>query len=170
LVTPESRPTYLFGDLLALARQSWVRAMAGRLEQRGHGDYRRSDAAALRLLRRRPLSIGELGEVVGVTRQAARKMAAGLQQRGYARLERDPRDSRRLNVVLTDAGEEYARDVSDVIEVLNRELRDRVDPAQLVAADTVLRAAIGDARERARAGLLVAPPVTADSHDSGSSG
>jgi DNA-binding MarR family transcriptional regulator len=143
--------------------------MADRLEQRGYGDYRRSDAAALRFLHRRPLSIGELGEVVGVTRQAARKMAAALQQRGYASLERDPRDSRRLNVVLTAAGEAYARDISEVIEVLNRELRDRVDPAELVAADTVLRAAIGDARERARAGLLVRPPVLGDSDDTGSS-
>jgi DNA-binding MarR family transcriptional regulator len=169
-VAPESSPTYLFGDLLALARQSWVRAMADRLQQRGHGDYRRSDAAVLRLLRRRPLSIGELGEVVGVTRQAARKMAAGLQQRGYARLERDPDDSRRLNVVLTAAGEAYAGEISDVIEILNRELRERVEPDELLAADTVLRVAIGDARERARAGLLVRPPAAGDPADAAESG
>jgi hypothetical protein len=45
-----------------------------------------------------------------------------------------------------------------VIHALNRELRERVDPDQLVAADAVLRATIADADGRRRADLLVAPP------------
>jgi DNA-binding MarR family transcriptional regulator len=169
VVTPESSPTYLFGDLLALARQSWVRAMADRLGQRGFTDYRRSDAAALRILRRRALSVGQLGEVMGMTRQAARKMAAGLQQRGFADLVRDQRDSRRLNVVLTDAGEAYARHLSEVIEALNRELAERVDLEQLVAADAVLRCAMGN-HDRSRAALLVAPPRVVDQAETPSRG
>jgi DNA-binding MarR family transcriptional regulator len=150
---------YLFGDLLALARQSWVRQMASRLEQRGHSDYRRSDAAAVRLLRRGPVSIGGLGTMLGVTRQAARKVADGLEQRGYARTEQDAQDSRRLNVVLTPAGEGYARAAVEVIHALNRELCERVDPAQLSAADAVLRAAINDQSAREHADLLVRPPA-----------
>jgi hypothetical protein len=58
--------------------------MSGRLTGRDYDDYRRSDAAALRLLRRGPAAVGQLGTVLGVTRQAARKVADGLQQRGYA--------------------------------------------------------------------------------------
>ena len=43
---------YRFGDLLALARQSWVHRMAAELENRGFADYRLTDAATLRRLRR----------------------------------------------------------------------------------------------------------------------
>ena len=153
-----SSTPYLFGDLLALARRSWVQTMARRLEELGHADYRRSDAAALRLVARRPLAVGELGAVLGVTRQAARKLVAGLERRGYARLERDPRDSRRRTVVLTPAGEAYAAAIVATLEAMSRELGERVDRAALIAADAVLRASLAD-DDRRRADALVAPPA-----------
>jgi DNA-binding MarR family transcriptional regulator len=145
----KSTAPYLFGDLLALARQSWVHEMARRLERLGYAEYRRSDAAVMRLLRRGPVPIGQLGAVIGVTRQAARKVAEGLAQRNYARTERDPHDSRKLNVVLTPWGESYAHAVFEVIGALNRELRQRVDPAELLAAEAVLRAVIRGAEAAA---------------------
>ena len=157
-VRSASSTPYLFGDLLALARRSWVRTLARRLEELGHADYRRSDAAALRLVARRPLAVGELGAVLGVTRQAARKLVAGLERRGYARLERDPRDSRRRTVVLTPAGEAYAAAIVATLEAMSRELGDRVDRAALIAADAVLRASLAD-DDRRRADALVAPPA-----------
>ena len=150
-VREKSTTPYLFGDLLALARLSWVRQMAARLERLGHPDYRRSDAAVLRLLRRGPLPVGRLGSVLGVSRQAARKVVDGLERRGYAGTERDARDSRRLNVVLTPRGEAYARAVVDVIEAINHELTERVDPVQLAAAEEVLWAAIGGETEGRKA-------------------
>jgi len=149
---------YLFGDLLALARQSWVRQMEGRLDRLGFADYRRSDAATLRLLQRAPVPIGRLGIALGVTRQAARKVADGLGERDYARTERDARDSRKLNIVLTTRGELYAGAVVEVIEALNAELRDRVDLSQLKAADAVLRAAIADDEAARRIATLVRAP------------
>jgi DNA-binding MarR family transcriptional regulator len=150
--------TYPFGDLLALARQSWLGQMAARLAERGYADYRRSDAAAARLLLRRgPVPVGQLGLGLGVTRQAARKVADGLQQRGYATTERDPRDSRQLNVTLTPAGQDYARAVIAVIGELNTEVAQRTDPAQLAAADAVLRAVLFDDSTRQRAAWLPAP-------------
>ncbi len=156
-VPEKSTSPYLFGDLLALARQSWVRQMAGRLCELGYDDYRRSDAATLRLLRRGPVPIGQLGSVLGTTRQAARKVVDGLLRRGYARTESDPRDARRTNIVLTPSGHEYARVVVEVIAVLNRELSARVDPAELRAADGVLRAVI--AADGGLAGLVALNPA-----------
>jgi DNA-binding MarR family transcriptional regulator len=158
-VRPSSSTPYLFGDLLALARRSWVQTMARRLEGLGYADYRRSDAAALRLIARRPLAVGELGAFLGVTRQAARKLVAGLEQRRYARLERDPRDSRRRTVVLTPAGEAYAAAIVATLETMNRELGEQVDHAALIAADAVLRASLADDSARRRADALVAPPA-----------
>ena len=152
-----SSPTYRFGDLLALARQSWVRQMRAGLEQRGHPGYRRSDAGAVRLLAAGPLTPGTLGERLGITRQAARKLIDALEQRGYARTESDRHDRRRVNATLTPAGEAYARAISAVVDQLNRELAARVDGSDLTAADRVLRAALDPAGAQ-RAQALVRRP------------
>ena len=154
----ESNPPYRFGDLLGLARQSWVGQMTSRLERLGYADYRRSDAAALRMLWQSPLPVGRLGASLGVTRQAARKVADGLEQRGYATTERDSRDTRQLNVALTQLGRDYALAIILVISELNREVAGRVSPAQLAAADAVLRAALFDDSARQRASRVPPPP------------
>ena len=153
----ESNAPYRFGDLLALTRQSWLGQMTSRLERLGYVDYRRSDAAVLRTLWRDPQPVGRLGTVLGVTRQAARKVADGLVQRGYATTARDSRDTRQLNVTLTQLGRDYARAITVVIEELNREVAGRVSPAQLAAADAVLRAALFDDSARQRAARVPRP-------------
>ena len=157
-VTGKSTSPYLFGDLLALAHQGWVRQMAGRLHELGYDDYRRSDAATLRLLLRGPVPIGQLGSVLGITRQAASKLVGGLVRRSYGRTERDAHDSRRINIVLTPAGRAYARTVVAVLVALNRDLSARVDPVQLTAADAVLRVAIAADRSLAEVAASVRPP------------
>lgn len=132
-----------FGDLLARARQAWVSQMARVLAEGGWDGYRRSDAAALRLLLAGPVSIGGLGAPLGVTRQAARKVADGLVQRGYATVARDGRDARQLNVTLTPRGLSYAHAVIAAIERLHEALAAALDPDQLAAAEGALRAVIG---------------------------
>lgn len=159
LVGHPSGPPYLFGDLLALARLSWVRQMADRLGRLGYADYRRSDAIALRMLIRGPVPVGRLGAELGVTRQAARKVILGLEQREFARIERDAQDSRVRNVILTPAGQAYARAVIEVIHALNREFTERADPAKLAAADAVLRAVIADDGALQAAASLIRPPA-----------
>ena len=115
----------------------------------GYEDYRRSDAAVMRRLRRGPLSIGQLGTALGTSRQAARKVADGLERRGLATMERDSDDTRQVNVLLTADGEAYAAAVTKVIERLNRNLTRRVDAADLAGADRVLRAVLaGDRAQR----------------------
>jgi DNA-binding MarR family transcriptional regulator len=151
-------PAYRFGDLLALARQSWLGQMTSRLERLGYGGYRRTDSAALRMLWQGPLPVGHLGAALGVTRQAARKVAEGLEQRGYAATERDSGDTRQLNVNLTPVGRSYALAIIAVIDELNREVARHLSPAQLAAADTALRAALFDDLARQRADQIP-PPV-----------
>jgi hypothetical protein len=60
-------------------------------------------------------------------------------------------------VTLTAAGQEYASAVVAVIERLNREVMQRADPAQLAAADAVLRAALFDDSTRQRADWVPRP-------------
>lgn len=148
---------YRFGDLLALARQSWVARMAAGLADAGYPGYRRSDAAAVRLLRRGPMSVGRLGDALGITRQAARKVATGLEKRGLATASRDPRDARQVNVTLTADGEDYAGAITTVIDRLNRDVAARVTGDQLAAADAVLRAVLADEHTRTLAAHLPPP-------------
>jgi DNA-binding MarR family transcriptional regulator len=129
----------LFGDLLALARQSWVTEMARRLENQGFHDYRRSDAATLRWLGQGPMPLGELASRLGVTRQGGRKAIEGLVVRGYALVKRDAQDARRFNVELTVAGSEYAKAVVGVVQALNQEIDAQLDPYDLVVVKSVLR-------------------------------
>jgi len=155
-VTTNANP-YRFGDLLALARQSWTHRMAAELADRGFTDYRISDAATLRLLRRSPASVGLLGTILGVTRQAARKVVRGLEERGYATTQPDADDARKLNIVLTSAGSAYADAITAVIAGLNRAVAAKVTPGQLAAADAVLRASIENDIAR-RASRIDPPP------------
>lgn len=159
MVARKSTGDYRFGDLLALARQSWITQMADGLAARGYPDYRRSDAASVRQLQRGPMSIGRLGAALGVTRQAARKVADGLVLRGFATTARDGTDTRQVNVTLTPAGRGYAAAVTKVIERLNRDLVRRVDPADLAGADAVLRAVLDDERAQRVAEFLAGPPA-----------
>jgi DNA-binding MarR family transcriptional regulator len=142
---------------LALARQSWITQMADGLTAKGYDDYRRSDAAAVRMLQRGPMSIGRLGAALGVTRQAARKVADGLERRGFVTLARDEIDTRQVKVALTPDGEAYANAVRSVIEKLNRAVTRKVRRADLVVADAVLRAVLADDHTRRLAEFLGPP-------------
>jgi DNA-binding MarR family transcriptional regulator len=159
VMATESTPAYRFGDLIALARLSWVDQMTSRLAALGYDGFRRADAGVLRiLLWQGPLPVGRLGAAMGVTRQAARKFADALEQRGYVTAERDTRDTRQLNIALTPVGRDYARAVITVTNDLNQEVASRVSPAQLAAADAALRAALFDDTARQRASQLPPPP------------
>jgi DNA-binding MarR family transcriptional regulator len=150
-------PLYRFGDLLGLARLSWTRKVASELEARGFPEYRLSDAASVRFLLVAPRRVGELGELIGVTRQAARKIVTNLEARGYATVAPDLNDARKREVVLTEAGRGYGIAIVTVIASLNRSLARRVAPEQLHAADAVLRAVIDDEALRVRAQAIPGP-------------
>lgn len=154
----QSNSVYRFGDLLALVRQYWVREMTEELARAGFADYRRSDASLVRLLMQGPRPVGRIGARLAVSRQAARKLVAGLERRGYAQTSRSSTDARQLEVSLTDRGAQFARAIIAAVEVLNRHLAERVDPAELLVADTVLRAALPDAHARKLAQHLIPPP------------
>jgi len=57
-MSPDPKVKLLFGDILALARQRWIRAMAQRLDALGFGDYRRSDPLVMRSLRSGEVALG----------------------------------------------------------------------------------------------------------------
>ena len=160
-VTTTSSSVYRFGDLLALAREYWVREMADELARGGFTDYRRSDAALVRLLFRDPRAVGQIGDALRVSRQAARKLVAGLERRGYAQTATSKSDARQLDVSLTARGVEFAQAIIRAVETLNERTAERVDHDQLVAADAVLRAVLPDEEARRLAERLIPSPENA---------
>ncbi len=101
---------------------------------------------------------------MGVTRQAARKLAQGMVERGYASFSADPADARRTLVILTKSGRSYARAVASAQDALNDTVRRRVNDAHLAIADGVLRAVFSDEARR-RVDANVPPPDRVDGGD-----
>jgi DNA-binding MarR family transcriptional regulator len=128
----------LFGDVLALARERWVKAMSQSLTEKGYPGYRRSDALAMRFLSSDSRALGAFAAPLGGSRQATRKVVTGLIERGYATLEPDPHDARRRQVTLTPIGRGYADAVLDTVNALNRVVIEKVSPDDLAAAISVL--------------------------------
>jgi DNA-binding MarR family transcriptional regulator len=137
-VTPDTATKLLFGDLLALARERWIRAMAQRLSAGGFEDYRRSDPLVLRSLRAGEVPLGSLTATLGLTRQGARKVVSGLVERGYARVTSSTVDTRRRMVGLTPRGREYLAAVVAALRALNDVVVRGVEAEQLDAAYAVL--------------------------------
>jgi DNA-binding MarR family transcriptional regulator len=154
-----ANPPYRFGNLLAVARRSWIEQVRDRMQEAGFPGYRRTDAGVFALLLRQPLAIGQLGEALGISRQAARQLADGLVERGYASFGTDPDDARRTLVVLTASGTVYGRAIWLAQDALNETLRDRVSQADLAAADSVLRAVFPDDKTRQSIAERLPPPT-----------
>ena len=154
----DANPPYRFGNLLARARRSWIEQVRERMQEAGFSGYRQSDAWVLALLLQRPLAIGQLGEAQGISRQAARQMADGLVERGYATFGTDDADARRTLVVLTRRGKAYGRAIWAAQDALNETVRSRVSEADLAAADAVLRAVFPDDNGRQRVDKRMPPP------------
>ena len=102
-------------------------------------------------------SAGSARRWVSPARQPA-KWPTRLEHRGFVTLARDRADGRQIKVSLTAAGEIYAGAVREVIEELNRDLASRVEPSDLAAADTVLRAVLADEHTQRLAEYLSMPP------------
>jgi DNA-binding MarR family transcriptional regulator len=137
-MSPDPEGKLLFGDVLALARERWIRAMAQRLDVLGFQDYRRSDPLVMRSLRSGAVALGSLGVTLGLTRQGARKVVSALVERNYARVIPSTLDSRRRIVELTPRGEDYLRAVVVTLRALNDEVVAGVDEDQLIGAYAVL--------------------------------
>ena len=149
---------YFLGDLLEFARRSWSSAISLRLAEAGYPGYRRTDAELLRILRGGPTPVGRLGTRLGMTRQAARKVVVSFEARGYATTRPHDPEVGMLAAVLTPQGDAYGRAVDAAIDAVNQEVSRRVDPAQLLVADKVLRALLDDDL-RDCAADLVRPPT-----------
>ena len=107
--------------LFAIAYRQLITDLHDELARRGWTDVRPAYGFALLALREGPRSSGELGVLMGMTKQASSKLVEALVEAGYARRGESTGDARVRPVELTDKG----RDLQATAEAIYRDLEDR---------------------------------------------
>ncbi|MET9469382.1 MarR family transcriptional regulator [Streptomyces sp. NPDC006544] len=109
--------------LLGLGFQLLLGEFTRRLEESGHADHLRPlHGMAFQALKGPGATASELGERLGVTKQAAGQIVDDLERRGYVRREPHPEGGRRKLVVLTQAAVSHMEAAGRVLHALEAEL------------------------------------------------
>jgi DNA-binding MarR family transcriptional regulator len=123
------------GADLALLLLGGFRALAdaatAELAVRGHPKIRPVHDFAIRTIDAGADTASELARQLGVSKQAAAKTIAFLEERGYIRGETDPRDSRRRRFTVTDDGHVLLRTGEQVFDDLREQWAARIGAAEL---------------------------------------
>lgn len=139
--------------LLSAATQLAVHRLNETLAARGFPDLRPADGYALLALGDDGATTSELGGRLAVTKQAAAKIAARLEEEGYASRAEHPHDGRAVLLRRTPRGEALLREAADVQREIERDwarAAGRRDVAVMRSAlESVLREA-GQERSLAR--------------------
>ena len=141
--------------LLGLSFQELTAAFVAELDAAGYDDLRPVHGYALQVVTHaQDITTSELGEQLGVTKQAAGQLVDRLVARGYLERAPHPQGGRRRRLVLGARGARHLRDAGAILH--------RVEAAMLAAVPVEHRAALRSALValvRARVPAPVVPPL-----------
>ncbi|GGP75520.1 MarR family winged helix-turn-helix transcriptional regulator [Saccharothrix coeruleofusca] len=120
-----------------------VDAAQAELADRGHGDVRPVHDFAIRAIASGADSASELGRRMAVSKQAAAKTIAVLQERGYVAREADPADARRKRLRVTDRGFAMLREAEAIFDELREQWARRIGADQLKELEARLTDLVG---------------------------
>ena len=123
-------------------------ALATTLAVRGYEDVRPVHDFAMRAIASGADNASELGRRLSVSKQAAAKTLAVLQERGYVAREADPRDARRKRLQVTELGFDVLRTGEAIFDELRDRWERQIGPAQLESLETHLAALVGESPVR----------------------
>ncbi len=130
------------GADLALLLLGGFRALAdaatAQLALRGHEKIRPVHDFAIRTIDAGADTASELARQLGVSKQAAAKTLAFLEERGYISAETDPRDSRRRRFAVTDEGHGLLRTGEQVFDELRDQWAKRIGAEELERLELAL--------------------------------
>lgn len=129
----------LLGGFRSLADAATVE-----LARHGHEDVRPVHDFAMRAIAADAGNASELGRRLSVSKQAAAKTIAVLQERGYVTRDIDPRHARRMRLQVTPLGFEVLRQGEAIFDKLRDQWERQIGPAQLESLETHLAALVGD--------------------------
>jgi DNA-binding MarR family transcriptional regulator len=138
-----SRPGAELALLLLAGFRSIVTDGQAELARRGHGDVRPVHDFAIQAIAAGADNVSELGKRLGVTRQAAAKTIAGLEERGYVVREVDPEDLRRKRLRVTDRGFELLREGGEIFDELREAWAERIGRDELLRLEAHLAELVG---------------------------
>jgi DNA-binding MarR family transcriptional regulator len=135
------------GRLLAMALTAVIDELHERLADAGWPRVRPMWGFVLLAVRDGPRNIGEVGELLGVTKQAAAKVVASLVDEGLVERRADPGDRRAAVLGLTPDGRRFLADAEAAYQAIETgwaEVAGRRDVAALRrAVSAVLRSRYG---------------------------
>ncbi|MDQ0785081.1 MarR family winged helix-turn-helix transcriptional regulator [Streptomyces sp. B3I8] len=123
--------------------RSLVDSATAELARRGHEGVRPAHDFAMRAIAAGADNASELGRRLSVTKQAAAKTIAVLQERGYVTRDADPRDARRKRLRVTPLGFEVMRQGEEIFDELREQWERRIGPAELTRFEDRLRDLVG---------------------------
>lgn len=133
--------------LLGLGFQLVLAEFTRRVAAAGYPDLRPVHGMTFQILKGPGATGSELGERLGVTKQAAGQLVDDLEKRGYVRREPHPAGGRRKLVVLTDSAYRHLAVAGRILHELEAELAGQTDLASLRRELGRLVGALTDGRE-----------------------
>ena len=143
-MSPMTRDRYGFELPLLLAGsfRALIDDLHAELARQGHPDARPIHGFALQALGPDGATISELGRRLGVSKQAAAKTAASLEQLGYLARRDDPADRRAQLLVRTARGEDMLARSAEIFERIRGDLAGRIGAPRLAALEDDLEAIV----------------------------
>jgi DNA-binding MarR family transcriptional regulator len=130
--------------LLLAGYRSLVDESMAEFARRGYEDARPVHGFSLRAIAAGADSGAELARRLGVSKQAAAKTIAALQERGFVTRELDPSDGRRKPLRVTERGAELIAAADETFEALRRRWAQKIGAAELDAMLEGLAQLAGD--------------------------
>jgi DNA-binding MarR family transcriptional regulator len=113
------------------------------LAERGYEDVRPVHDFAMRAIAAGADNASELGRRLSVSKQAAAKTVAVLEERGYVARGADPHDARRKHLQVTALGFEVMREGEAVFDELRDKWKRKIGTKQLERLESDLAALVG---------------------------
>ena len=135
------------GANLALLLLSGFRSLADaatvELADRGFPDFRPVHDAAMRAIAAGAENASELGRRLSVSKQAAAKTIAVLQERGFVARDADPRDARRKRLQVTTRGWKVLRTGETIFDELRGRWEKQIGSAEVAKIEKNLTRLVG---------------------------
>jgi len=141
--TTQRATTRSLGFLLAKASQRWNELLYAQFVARGYPEVRPSyGSLLLPLFEEDGLRMGQLAERARLSKQTMTTMVRLLERDGLVIRERDAADGRAFRIHLTARAQEFRPVAEEVLEQIDREVRQALTPRATNALERALKGVI----------------------------
>lgn len=133
----------LLGGFRILADRATAELVA-----RGYAEIRPAQEFAMQAILSGADNASDLGRRMSVSKQAAAKTIAALEERNYVAREIDPVDKRRMRLYVTGHGLAMLREGEEIFDKLRKQWEEQVGAGPLAQVESTLRELVGNSGGR----------------------